>query len=181
VAVSGTFRVDVRPYSGYDNPSLPIAAWIAQAGIVGDASGGDLFINFEFRGADDNQVSELFNLEQMAIDTSSGAAAEDLLMDTRNMDSLAQNRPVSDQRWAISLANIISGEGVALPMTRSNILPIWLGAPNGVEGESGLRFQFDNVDLQLYQIVIQGYIWGPRSVLAQGGPQRPVGGLFGNG
>lgn len=181
MVVVGEFRVDVRPYSGYEDPSLPIGAWVAQGGIAGDASGGDLFMIFSFARDDDAQVTELYNLEQVAIDTTKATGSEAALMDVLNMDQLAFNRPLTDARYAILLADTISGFGVALLEGGFAPLPIWLGAPSRVEGDKGLRFQFDNVDLQLYSIIIQGYIWGPRSVLAPGGPRRPVGGLFGHG
>ena len=182
MVVQGTFRVDVRPYTGYEDPSLPIGAWVAQGGIAGDASGGDLFMTFNFASDDDAQVTELYNLEQMAIDTTNAASVETAMMDVLNMDQLSFNRPLTDARYAIRLEDTISGFGVALRgIDGTPPLPIWLGAPSRVEGPKGLRFQFDNLDLQLYSIILQGYIWGPRSVLAPGGPRRPVGGLYGHG
>ena len=78
------------------------------------------------------------------------------------------------------MVDTIAGEGVAL-RNEGPRLPIWLGVVGRQEGDSVITFQFDNVNLRLYQIVIQGYMWGPRSVLAPGGPRRPVGGLFGTG
>lgn len=179
MAVAQTFRVDVRPYSGYADPSLPVAAWIAQAGIAGDASGGNLFIDFLFQPSDDEQISELFNLEQLSIDTTA-AADHAGLMATINMDSLAPNRPASTQMWRVLIQG--SGLGVAaIDIGQFSVLPLWLGSPSKTEGNGGLRFEFANVDLRLFAVTIQGYMWGPRSVLAAGGPRRPVGGLFGRG
>jgi len=177
VTVAGEFRVDVRPYSGYDDPSLPIAAWIAQAGIVGDASGGSVFIDFLFQRSDDPQISELFNLEQLSADTSTGVDRS-FSIETLAMDTLAPNRPASPQKWADNVFNV-SGVGIAATSIRSTELPLWLGAPNRVEGNGGIRIIFTNINLLLYAVTVQGYMWGPRSVLAQGGPRRPLDGLFG--
>jgi len=178
MAVTANFRVDIRPYSGYSDPSLPIASWVAQGGIAGDASGGTIFMNFLFQRDEDAQISELFNLEQIAFDTSTEAVV-DVQLDTRNMDTLAPNRPLTDQRWMFSTDGVAATGSSALRLDQSLLLPIWLGSPNRVEGESGLRFQTNNIDLLLLLATLQGYMWGPRSVLANGGPRRPVGGLFG--
>lgn len=179
MSVGFAFRVDIRPYSGYSDPSLPIAAWIAQGGAVGNASGGALTMSFLFQRDEDAQISELFNLEQISFDTSTDVNRVGMLS-TINMDTLAPNRPVSDQIWRIDTF----GDGGPIGLSAGNLdrllqHPLWLGAPNRVEGDSGLRVTWPNVDLLLYLVTLQGYMWGPRSVLANGGPQRPVGGLFG--
>jgi len=175
VSVGFDFRIDVRPYSGYSDPGLPVAAWIAEAGAVGDASGGIINMDFLFQRDGDAQISELFNLEQMAMDTSS-ATSRPFSLETVNMDSLAPNRPATDQVWRGSTFDISGLSISAGPINNKLNLPLWLGSPNRNEGDSGLRFQWANVDLLLYFINVQGYMWGPRSVLAEGGPRRPVGG-----
>ena len=176
MAIGFSERVDIRPYSGYDDPSLPTATWVAQAGRAGDASGGNINLDFLFQRDDDALTSELYSLEQIAIDVTSGTAQGGSIQ-TINMDDLAPNRPLTDQLWSFSLNPAISGLA-SLRMDLSMLLPLWLGSPNRAEGDSGIRFFLTNVNLRLYQIVIQGYQWGPRSILAPGGPRRPVGGLF---
>ncbi len=176
MAVSLEARVDVRPYSGSDDPALPVASYIAQAGVAGDASGGNVVIDFLFQRSDEPQISELFNLEQLSVDTTS-AVNVDFAMQTLAMDSLAPNRPASPQMWRARTLTI-APLGLSVLDLRSTGLPIWLGSPNKTEGNGGLRFLTVNVNLILYAITIQGYMWGPRSVLAPGGPHRPAGGLF---
>jgi len=178
VSVQASFRVDVRPYSGSDDPSLPIAAWIGQAGQVGNGSGGNVIFSFLFQRDDDALVTESYNLEQLAVDTTSPTDVGGR-METLRMDQLSLNRTASPQIWTFLTVGRVGVS--ALQLQDSNILPLWLGAPNLDEGDKGIRFQFSNIDLRLYAITIQGYMWGPRSVLAPGGPRRPVGGLFGNG
>jgi len=178
VALSGNFRVDVRPYSGFTNPSLPVAAWIAQGSIVGDASGGNVTMNFFVLIDGDPQTSLLYNLEQIAFDASSETVL-DVILSTRNMDTLAPNRPVFDRRWQFQTVAASNLSFTALPLDKASMLPLWLGAPNRDEGDAGLRVQYKNTDLQQFLITMQGYMWGPRSVLNEGGPRRPQGGLFG--
>jgi len=180
MTVTGDFRVEIRPYSAYDDPSLPIGLYIAEGGLVGDVSAGDVFMDFIFKFADNPQVSELFNLEQLAAD-SDHTAGQEALMSTVNMDRLAPTRDASPQRWRLQLVDVngLLNPVNALATVSGSLLPLWLGAPSPSEGKSALRIQFPNEDGVAYFAQIQGYIWGPRSVLAQGGPQRPVSALFG--
>lgn len=180
MSVLARFRVDVRPYSGYNDPALPISGWIAQGGAVGDASGGNLTMDFNFMdGEEIPRISELFNLEQIAIDTTGGS--EGLFMETRNMDNLSPARAGSPQKWAWIVSVVLGNAALRNDATPKGPLPIWLGAPNqdAPSSEAGLRFTWANTNLRLYAITIQGYRWGPRSVLAPGGPQRPPFGYFG--
>ena len=177
MAVTASFRVDVRPYSGFTDPSLPVASWIAQGGVAGDASGGVLDMRFIFQRDGDAQISELFNIEQFSADTSA-ANSRSLSLETLNMDQLSANRLGTAQVWRFT-TSVVSGPQTSALFSGSDVLPLWLGSPNRDEGDAGLRFQWQNIDLLLYFISIQGYMWGPRSVLAEGGPRRPVGGLFG--
>jgi len=179
VTVTGVFRYDVRPYSGYSDPGLPVAAYVAQAGLAGDASGGTAVLNFIFMGEQEEQITELFNLEQISIDTDS-ATVENILMETVNMDTLARNRAASPQKWHLSTVALPATGDSALPVEQMAGFPLWLGAPNllAVSGTAQLRFRFNNADLRLYAITIQGYIWSARSILAEGGPRRPAEGLF---
>ena len=177
MTVFADFRLDIRPYSGYDNPALPVGAWIAQGSLVGDASGGLAIMNFRIHADGDPQISELFNLEQIAFDTT-GTASQAVILIARNMDSLAPNRPAFDQRWAFNTLPVAGVSFTALRLDRATILPIWLGGTNPNEGSADIRLEMNNVDGLFYLATLQGYLWGPRSVLAQGGPQRPPNGLF---
>ncbi len=176
MVVTALFRVDIRPYSGYGDPALPIASWIAQGGVAGDASGGAVFMDFPFQRDQDAQISELFNLEQLSFDTSTDTNRE-VILETVRMDNLAQNRPASPQKWQFRSEGA-SGTVVSAMQLLDIRFPLWLGAPNRDEGNSGLRLSTNNVDLLLYAATLQGYMWGPQSILAPGGPQRPVAGLF---
>lgn len=181
MSVSINFRVDMRPYSGYNDPAFPISGWIAQGGAVGDASGGNLIMDFNFMAGEEiPRISELFNLEQISIDTAS-AVSEVILMETRNMDVLSPARAASPQKWAWITNAVLGNSAIRSDFVPKGPLPIWLGVPNqdAPSQEGGIRFTWTNVDLRLYAITLQGYRWGPRSVLAPGGPQRPPFGYFG--
>lgn len=178
MTVGFSFRVDIRPYSGYSDPGLPIASWIAQGGAAGDASGGFLFMEFHFQRDDDPLISEMFNLETMTVDTS--ASSQDLgTIQTLNMDNLSLNRPVTDQLKRFVAQSSPAAFATASMEIQASFDPWWLGAPNRVEGDSGLRVKWVNTLNRLFLVTLGGYVWGPRSVLADGGPRRPVGNLYG--
>ena len=178
MSVAVDVRIDVRPYSGYVEPALPIAAYVGQGVLVGDASGGTMDMSFIYQRNDDAQISEMFNLEQIAFD-SGIAVGQGVSMRLVAMDSLSQNRPMFGQIWSLQTDGILGEADSALAISSGSMLPLWFGSPNRDEGDGLVRFTIPNVDFLIIGCTIQGYMWGPRSVLAPGGPQRPIGSLFG--
>ena len=178
MSVFGTFRVDTRPYTGYAEPGLPIGAWITQSGLAGDASGGIARMTFLFELEGGVRISELYNIEQISIDTST-AVGRDCILATLNMDALSPGRQASPQQWHMQ-TELNSGVGSAAPLVDQAGLPLWLGAPavDTPAGDKGFTLTLPNIDGVLYAATVQGYFWGPRSVIAPGGPRRPVGGFF---
>jgi len=174
MTVVGSFNYDIRPYAGYRDPGLPIGSYIAQGGLAGDASGGNIVFTFQFALEEEEKITELFNLEQFEVDTDSGAVS--FMIETVNMDTLSRNRSASKRKWqGLTIAH---GSDSAITMQASLLGPLWLGSPNldARAGTAGLRFSFINVNLRLHAVTVQGYIWSSRSILAEGGPRRPVGG-----
>jgi len=178
VSIFADFRAETRPYSGYADPSLPIGSYIGSAVVQGDATGGSVFFTMLVQIAETTRVTELYNLEQLAIEVSS-AVSVSAFVRTINMDTLApNNRFAQIQRWFLPITT--DGVGIAaMNLADAGGLPLWLGAPSSIGGDAGLRFQFVNVDGDNFLVTAQGYIWGPRSVIAPGGPQRPPFGYFG--
>jgi len=176
MAVTTSFDVHPRPYSGYANPSLPIASYIAQGTEVGNGTGGSLFLQFLFQRAAARDVSELYNLEQFSIHVDE-AADIGANLETLAMDHLFGQEPAILQRYSLLLDFAGVGLGNASQVRDQGALPLWLGRPQtGLD--AGIRLEFVNTLLVNYSATIQGYIWGPRAVLAAGGPQRPPQGYF---
>lgn len=173
------FRTEVRPYSGYAERQFPIGAWIASGTLTGDASGGFVQANFLFQFGQQALVTEMYNLEQFSVDMGVAAAPSiQAELQTRNMDILAPGRTIGVQRWQFALLSDGAGNSINQLADQAG-LPIWLGAPHTPLLECGIRWQFVNALDQVFTITCQGYIWGSRSVLAPGGPQRPPFGIFG--
>lgn len=177
MSVATNFRTEVRPYSGYDAPALPVGAWIAQGVITGDASGGASQMNFLFQFGNNPLNSQLYSLEQFTAESNS-ANTEQGDFETINMDRLTSQLVLPVTRQAFTITADAIGSAVASLGDMAG-LPFWLGGPNVANLECGLRFQFQNTNTRVHTVSCQGYIWGPRSMLAEGGPQRPLNGFFG--
>lgn len=174
------FHVHTRPYTGYVEPGLPIGSWIAGAEVIGTASGGFLVMSCLFQHAETVRVTELFNLEQLSMDVAQSTPASAFIT-TLRMDILAPGTEVDfgeEQRWLSLLQTDGVGEA-SMSLADQAGLPLWLGAPSVLGVDAGLRFEFRNANLIEYTVTAQGYMWGPRSVIAPGGPQRPPFGFFG--
>jgi len=177
VSVSADFPIEYRPFSGYDDPSLPIASYIGQGGMAGDASGGSVVMSILFQQMETGRgTPNMFNLEQLSIDVATNVNFA-VLMRTLNMGRLAPTRVTSPEKWVLGVTSDTVDDS-ALELTFLSGLPLWLDAPSNLTGDAGLRLEFTNLNLELYAATIRGYIWSPRSVLAQGGPQRPLNGMF---
>lgn len=178
MTVAGNFRTEMRPYSGYDEPQLPIGAWIGAGDIVGDATGGFVQMNFLFQFGQQPLNPNLFNVERFTAEVSANTTQRANIED-RNMDNLAPGRPVGVERWSFEL----TGDGVSnaiVSVASQSGLPMWLGQCVEALLECGVRFQFVNTTLLTFTVRCQGYVWGPRSILAPGGPQRPPFGFLGH-
>ncbi len=171
-------RTETRPYSGYEDPSLPVGAWIGAGSLVGDASAGFLVMNFLFQFGQQPLNSQMYNVERVAAEVSVGTTQQGHI-ETRNMDELAPNRPVGVQRWSFALVDD-GADNAIIDLASQAGLPMWLGRATAPLLECGVRVQFTNTNLLTYTVALQGYFWGPRSILAPGGPQRPPNGFLGN-
>ena len=178
MSVFVTGRPEMRPYSGYGDPSLPIGTWIAQVTGTGDATGGSVFLTVIFQEAETGfRLSQMWNVEQISMDMGTPTNLQGL-MTTRAMNNLSPQRIAAEERWGFLLLSDGANQN-AIDLAALAALPLWLGAPNDdFSVDSGLRFESVNVDTIDVNITCQGYLWGPRSVLAAGGPQRPPNGLF---
>jgi len=176
MSVEQDFRVETRPYSGYEDPGLPFAAWVASGELTGDGSGGFVRITFQFQVAESDNVTERYNLEQFHADVQL-ATNSVAIMVFQGMDHTSfPFRPMARQEFALGLqTNGVLDSSVQLRDLAG--LPLWMGMP--IPGVSaGLEFQFVNLDGVLFTASGQGYIWGPRAILAPGGPRRPPNGFF---
>ena len=175
VAVSDA--ISIRPWRGYDDPGLPVGMYFAQNAVTGDGTGGNMTVIFEFKGESEPVSGRFFNLEQMEAHRSGGTAVAGGLQAT-NFETLG---PVGlvNRNWLMRIED--NSNGVS-PISEENYLhlPIFIGSAAPVASLAAqLEVSIANVDLTSFVVTIQGYIWEPRSIQAEGGLRRPVDSLYG--
>lgn len=179
MAISLTVTPKIRPFRGFAQPELPDGFWAAHASVLGDGSGGLQSVNIRFSSATEPNVSTLWNLEQLLIFHQNN---NNVRVDFGNMDIFPPESSTGALSKLIHLTLVDFGTapvGRGLPLTDvSSSLPIFLGAA-GKDVNGDLTFDIDNVTGVSFSVFAQGYFWGPASINAPGGPQRPLTGLYG--
>ena len=174
------FNTHVRrlAYRGWDDPRYPLGIWWGSGTVVGDASSG-------FQGVRINVHTEaqaldglIYNLEQFSV-LISEATARDGYLRTIGLAPQA-GLPAFDRAWHLRFEPLsgLSNTGVANQRMQ---LPLLLGTTRGGASAIG-ALEIATVNLTAANSLSAsalGFVWGPRSVLADGGPQRPPGAIFG--
>jgi len=177
MAVTVTFRVETRPWRGYDDPSLPAGSWFAEGSAPGDGTGGALTVDLLFKFSGQALNGNLFNLEAMSIFAIPGTVTS-CVVSTARLDFLSPSRPAAGKLFVVPLLLGLTGAGSASGLQELNS-PVFLGAAVEAANTAALRFQTDNGVGSLLNINAGGYFWEPRSLLAPGGLNRPPNGLYG--
>lgn len=163
-----------RPFSGYDDPRYPIGYWVAGGDVTGDASGGDASVQVDFNKSDSIFNSQYYSLEQVMVNV--GAQADfEIAMFIFNFDRFgaATNRYTLFARGNEAAVSGLAAEDF------NGFRKMFLGQQAGPNVAPGLTFAIDNTLNEVMSVMVEGYIWGVRSVNVNGGPQRPPTGLYG--
>lgn len=171
--------INIRPWRGYDDPGLPVGMYFAQNSVTGDATGGGQTVIFEFKGENEPVSGRFFNIEQMnAFFSDVNTRAASMLIN--NFETLGPVGLVNRQ-YRLQLENNLNSVA-ALNADTFLPLPLFLGSVAPVASLAAqVEFRVPNVDLTSWVVTIQGYIWEPRSVQAEGGLRRPTDALYGGG
>lgn len=169
-------------YRGHDNPAFPTGIWWASATQVGDASGGFMAVRAEFHAEGDAKSGDIFNLEQVSGLVSAASVLEGFL-ETVGM-APQPGLPAFDRFWHVTFEDMDASLGnVALGAKAFTLLPLFIGTLRGESDSNGnLTLAVTNLGASdSISASFLGYRWGPRSIMAPGGPQRPPFSLFGRG
>lgn len=181
MAVSTTTEVSYRRFQGYSTPQYPTGYWYARQAQLGDATGGTQSVIFQFVPATATQLnSNMFSLEEISATASNNVTAYAGVV-SHNLDSFglptgANAKGVWLYQVGTSTFPVIGSSLFA--RDAAALVPWFLGSQRLTGMMTGLEFATPNVNLSLLTVYAQGYIWGPRSVLADGGPQRPPNRLY---
>lgn len=166
-----------RRWQGSAERALPIGAWLARISQTGNASGGDQSIDFQFALASAPALnSNMYSVEQLTIDQSQ-AADTPCLITVSNMD--LDGDLAMDQRWTVRLEQSEGGLACMRPRDSGQLQGTFIGSQRVLGIDAILSIIMDNVNGNVLRASAQGYYWSPRSVLVDGGPQRPRHGIYG--
>jgi len=176
MAVVAQIVVESRRYSGWTDPRYPIGYWQAALQVNGDASGGQLAIDLVFQSAIPAFLnSQMYSVERLSI-TTNDAVDRDMAIKAVNMDG-PSNLAFAHQ-YSVAM-NAQDGVGrSAISGGDLTMLPWFLGSQRQAGTTASLSLVTDNVNTITFKFEAEGYRWSSRSVLVDGGPQRPPTGPY---
>jgi len=176
MAVNAQIVVESRRYSGWTDPRYPIGYWQAARSLIGDATGGLAGIDLVFQGALTNALnSQMYSVERISLTISTNS---DFIAQVRAVNMAGPANQGFLQAYAVALSAISGSTDAALRTEALAFLPWFLGSQRTAGITASLSMVVDNVNLRIYDFEAEGYRWSARSVLVDGGPQRPPTGLY---
>jgi len=178
MSVTTSTGVFPRMWRGYDDPGLPVGAWIAHAVSVGNATGGINQCEFLFKAEDTPVTGRFYSLEQ----ADAFLTAETLQAGFLTLDNFEQLGPfiIATRQWRFEFQT--NANGVAAIHFNEGFpeLPLFLGqTPRIASFDAAMRIGATNVNIVVLSAVVQGFIWEPRSIMAEGGLRRPTDSVYG--
>lgn len=181
--MSVTLNLPVRrlPFRGYDDPSLPSGIWWGAGSIVGDASGGTALIRFNFKTEAQPVSGDQWNVERVSAFSGPGTSGIGMTMIPVGL-SPSRSFPGAEPLYRFALSGQGSGLNQSALGEDHPLMPVFLGATRGgADTLSAVGFTISNpTATDSFSVTAMGYIWEARSILANGGLNRPPHGLFGN-
>lgn len=166
----------MRRFQGYADPRFPIGQWSRQEVVTGTGDGGDITLNFVFHHPSAGINPNLYSLERFfAVDTSGSAGV--LGLRTINMDEPGAG---DTGLWAVALEMLVTEGGyqAVRPSDISGLVGTFLGRTSNQAATSSLTVEHDNVLGNILTVGVGGFVWDTRSVMADGGPCRPIPSLY---
>jgi len=177
VSIVGQVNVESRRYSGWIDPRYPIGYWQGSLDLTGDASAGVAGLDLVFQQANggDRLNSQMYSVERYSVSTSD-AVSRNARLSVLNMGG--PSNLGFRNLYTVEVQNIAGGQGTAVRTRDALMVPWFLGSQRSAGTTASLSLIIDNVDGVIYHLEAEGYRWSPRSVLVDGGPQRPPTGLY---
>ncbi len=177
MSVVATSPVAYRRSSGYADPRYPEGHWLGSVTVSGDASGGTITASIVFSEAIAQLDSRIYSLEQFTAfsSTESSTRAASFFTDNLGLDGPA----ALTNRFTGTISPHVTPDTTSLSPRDMTNLPLFLGSMRVRSILTRLGMSLVNPGVgEDYRLEAQGYWWGARSVLVDGGPQRPPTGLY---
>lgn len=178
MAVAAEQAVEYRRFNGYLDTRYPEGYWYGVVSVTGNVTGGTQVCILAFgENPPAFRNSRIYNLEQFSV-LGTPNTVRGVVLNARNFDGpsnagMLRNYMINRQSAGGSPNSATEGEGY-------NFLPLFLGSQGDLADVQALQATMTNVDGDETTFEAEGYWWGPRSVLADGGPQRPPTRLYGH-
>ncbi len=169
--------VESRRYNGWADPRYPIGYWQAARSLTGDGTGGLLGIDLIFQQANGpaRLNSQMYSVERLTV-TGSDGLNRLARITAVNMGGPANQ--VFSHTYVLDLRATTGVAGSAALGNMFTMLPWFLGSQRQAGTSASISLIVGNVDTITFTLEAEGYRWSPRSVLVDGGPQRPPTGLY---
>lgn len=177
--MSANLQVEVegRNYSGWLNPRYPIGYWQGSIELAGDATGGILSLDLVFQSALAARLdSQIYSVERLSFRTSDGVA-RGIKLTALNMGGPSNLGFAHEYTIATAVQDGVAQSAVLA--REMSILPWFLGSQRTAGITASLSIVTDNVNSIAFKLEAEGYRWSSRSILVDGGPQRPPTGPYG--
>ncbi len=179
MSVSARTVIVPRLWRGYLDPGLPAGGYIANLINVGDATGGQNTLAFDFKPQLEAASGRYYNIEQINM-FATQASLRNISMQVNQFEEVGRIS-ISTRRERFRLlgdddghATIDHGTGEPPP------LPYFLGkTTRTVSLFAEVEFGILNVNLVVVSVTIAGFIWDARSTMSAGGLRRPVDSIYG--
>jgi len=145
--------------------------------VTGNASGGLLSVDLVFQQANgaDRLNSQMYSIERL------GAKSDEGVSRIVRLSSLNMGGPSNQgfsHQYSVRSEAQPGLAAAALSSDAMNLVPWFLGSQRSAGTTASISLVTVNTDGVTTTFEAEGYRWDPRSVLIDGGPQRPPTGLY---
>lgn len=177
MAVVAQIVVESRRYSGWLDPRYPIGYWQAALSVIGDATGGNLAIDLLFQPAFPAFLnSQMYSVERFALRSTESS---DRVVSISTVNMGGPSNLVFSNEYAVQIRSIANVTTAAAGQDQSqNLVPWFIGSQRQAGTSASLSLITSNLDGITFKLEAEGYRWSARSVLVDGGPQRPPTGPY---
>jgi len=168
-----------RLWRGYLDPGLPSGGYISNVISVGNGTGGNHAVAFQFKPQLEAASGRYYNIEQINM-FASDATARTVSLQLVQFEEVG-NLGIATRHDRFRLVGDGTGNAtIDYGQLEPPPFPMFLGkTTRTVSLFSEVVFSTLNVDLVVLGVTIQGYIWDPRSTMSPGGLRRPLDSLYG--
>jgi len=164
VSVQDSFDILQKPWQGWwrdANKAFPIGAWQVEGTIVGDGTGGERQFNVFFRPLATGFQALAYSIERMSLsDSDNSSKAASFLTAGFDLNTAVAFRLETAPSFSAG--------------RRDNLGRYFLGVASAAVGTVLLALEVPNADGATVTLRMEGYVWGQRSIIAEGGYQVPT-------